>query len=66
MSIIKINIPPEVLKFFNETGNLVTINAETHVYFAYPWFKAEAGSNEIEVYWNEKDYPEELIKALKG
>ena len=65
MSVIKIKIPTEVLKFFKETGNLTTINYETHVYMAYPWFKAEAGSDEIEVYWNENDYPEDLKRSLE-
>ena len=41
------------------------LNLETHVYFKYPWFKADVGTDEIEVL-RHCNYPNDLRKALYG
>lgn len=63
---LKIQFPKEVIDFFKKYGNMITLNYETHVYFGHPWFKLDVGSNMAEVFWNLKDYPEELRNATYG
>jgi len=63
---VKIQFPKEVIDFFKKQGNMITLNYETHVYFGFPWFKLDVGSNMAEVFWSLKDYPEELRNATYG
>jgi len=66
MNKIKLQIPHAVLEFIQRTGNLITLNNETHVYYQFPWFKAEPGSDIIEEYFTELEHPDELRKAIHG
>ena len=63
---MKIQFPKEIIDFFKAQGSMITLNYETHVYFGFPWFKLDVGSNMAEVFWNLKEYPDELRKAQYG
>ena len=42
----------------------IFFTGETHSYYRTPWIKLEIGSDEAELLMFEKDYPEDLKKAL--
>ena len=62
--ILKTEIPEEVIKFIKDNGEIIFHNHETHIYMRVGWMKIDVGSDIAEIYVSEKDYPEDLKKAL--
>ncbi len=65
MSTRKMKLKKEQVELLTSLSGIF-FDGECHGYFRTPWIKLKMGSGEGELFFFEKDYPEDLKKALNS